>query len=220
MQTIVETVFDLFYLSTVFYLGIQLLRRSGGKRLYVLYGSMALILGFGDTFHLLPRAYALWTKGLPYYVSVLGLGKLITSVTMTFFYVLLYYVWRERYSITGKKELTAGIWGLAIIHILLCFLPKNGWFRANPPVFWGIIRNIPFVLLGTLLIVLLYCSAQQKQDRSFRFLWLTIFLSFAFYIPVVLWAGAVPIIGALMIPKTIAYMWTIWIGYQDLKGVQ
>ena len=35
----------------------------------------------------------------------LGLGKWITSVTMTVFYVLLYYVWRRRYQIVGKRGL-------------------------------------------------------------------------------------------------------------------
>ena len=40
-------------------------------------------------------------------------------------------------------------------------------------------------------------------------MWLTIVLSFGFYIPVVLWADAVPLIGMLMIPKTCAYVWTV-----------
>lgn len=42
-------------------------------------------------------------------------------------------------------------------------------------------------------------------------------LSFAFYIPVVLWAEVNLLIGMLMIPKTCAYVWTVWIGYQDMK---
>ena len=48
-------------------------------------------------------------------------------------------------------------------------------------------------------------------------MWLTIVLSFGFYIPVVLWADAVPIIGMLMIPKTCAYVWTVLIGYKAMK---
>ena len=32
-------------------------------------------------------------------------------------------------------------------------------------------------------------------------LWLTVVLSFACYIPVVLFAGAIPMVGMLMIPK-------------------
>lgn len=47
--------------------------------------------------------------------------------------------------------------------------------------------------------------------------WLTIVLSFAFYIPVVLWADVIPMIGMLMIPKTCAYVWTVLIGYKAMK---
>ena len=47
-------------------------------------------------------------------------------------------------------------------------------------------------------------------------MWLTIVLSFAFYIPVVLWADVVPVIGMLMIPKTCAYVWTVLIGYKAM----
>ena len=48
-------------------------------------------------------------------------------------------------------------------------------------------------------------------------MWLTIVLSFGFYIPVVLWADVVPMIGMLMIPKTCAYVWTVLIGYKAMK---
>ena len=48
-------------------------------------------------------------------------------------------------------------------------------------------------------------------------MWLTIVLSFGFYIPVVLLADIYPLVGMLMIPKTCAYVWTVWIGYSDMK---
>ena len=48
-------------------------------------------------------------------------------------------------------------------------------------------------------------------------MWLTIVLSFGFYIPVVLWADAVPLIGMLMIPKTCASVRTVLIGYSVMK---
>lgn len=46
---------------------------------------------------------------------------------------------------------------------------------------------------------------------------LTILLSFGFYIPVVLWAEIVPMVGMLMIPKTCAYVWVVLIGYWAMK---
>ncbi len=105
MQAIVETLFDTVYLITVITLGVIMIRR-GGNRQYRLFGIMAVVLGLGDSFHLVPRAIALCTTGLENFTTALGIGKLITSVTMTVFYVLLYYVWRNRYQVDGKDGLT------------------------------------------------------------------------------------------------------------------
>ena len=217
MQAVMETLFDTVYLISVITIGIVMIRRCKGERQFRLFGCMAVVLGAGDAFHLVPRALALCTTGLDHYTAALGIGKLITSVTMTIFYVLLYYVWRLRYQVQGRKGLTAAVYGLAGLRILLCLLPQNQWLSAEAPLSWGIYRNIPFALLGLLVILLFYRSAKEQKDRAFRWMWLTIVLSFGFYIPVVLWADAVPMIGMLVIPKTCAYVWTVLIGYSAMK---
>ena len=96
-------------------------------------------------------------------------------------------------------------------------MPQNNWLVTDAPLSWGICRNIPFALMGLIIIVLFYKSAKEKNDKSFRWMWLTIVLSFAFYIPVVLWADVIPMISMLMIPKTCAYVWTVVIGYKAMK---
>ena len=217
MQAIVETLFDGVYLVSVITIGLVMIRGSRGNRQFRLFGLMAVVLGAGDSFHLIPRAIALCTTGLENYTVALGIGKWITSVTMTVFYVLLYYVWRQRYKVQGQAGLTAAVYGLAAVRVALCMMPQNQWLSADAPLSWGIYRNIPFALLGLLVIVLFYRSAKEHNDRAFRFMWLTIVLSFGFYIPVVLWADTVPLIGMLMIPKTCAYVWTVLIGYFAMK---
>lgn len=217
MQAIVETLFDVIYLITVITLGVLMIQGSKGESQFRLFGWMAVVLGVGDSFHLVPRALALCTTGLENYTVPLGLGKWITSVTMTVFYVLLYHVWRQRYAVTGQKGLSAVVYGLAGLRIILCMMPQNQWLSAESPLSWGIYRNIPFALLGLLVIVLFYRSSKEHKDRAFRWMWLTIILSFGFYIPVVLWADAIPLIGMLMIPKTCAYVWTVFIGYRAMK---
>ena len=217
MQAIAETLFDAVYLISVITIGVLIIRGSRGESQFRLFGCMAIVLGAGDSFHLIPRAVALCTTGLENYTVLLGLGKWITSVTMTVFYVLLYYVWRQRYQVKGQNGLTAAVYCLAGIRIALCMMPQNQWLSAAAPLSWGIYRNIPFAMLGLLIIVLFYRSANERGDRAFRWMWLTIVLSFGFYIPVVLWADAVPMIGMLMIPKTCAYVWTVLIGYYAMK---
>ena len=218
MQAIMETAFDAVYLVSVITIGVLMIKGSKGGSQFRLFGLMAVVLGCGDAFHLVPRAYALCTTGLENYAAALGLGKWITSVTMTVFYVLLYYVWRRRYKIEGRRGLTAAVYLLAAVRVGLCMFPQNQWLSPEAPLAWGIYRNIPFALLGLLVIVLFFRSAREHDDKAFRWMWLTIVLSFGFYIPVVLWADAVPLIGMLMIPKTCAYVWTVLIGYQAMKA--
>ena len=217
MQAIGETLFDVIYLVTVITIGIIMMVRSKGIKEYFLFGVMAVTLGCGDAFHLVPRALALCTTGLESYTVWLGAGKWITSVTMTVFYILLYYVWRIRYKVKGSNGTTVAVYALAAIRIALCFFPQNKWLSADAPLSWGIYRNIPFALLGLLIIILFFNNAKKNNDKEYRFMWLTIVLSFGFYIPVVLWADVYPMIGLLMMPKTCAYVWTVIIGYNSMK---
>ena len=217
MQAIVETLFDAVYLISVIAIGIVMIVKSKGNKEYRLFGIMAVVLGAGDSFHLIPRAVALCTTGLENFTVALGTGKFITSITMTVFYIVLYYVWRTRYNVTDSKSVTVLVYVLSALRIILCLFPQNMWLSAVAPLSWGIYRNIPFALLGLLIIVLFYKSAREINDRDFRNMWLTIVLSFGFYIPVVLWADTIPMIGMLMIPKTLAYVWTVLIGYKAMK---
>ena len=83
MQAIFETLFDIVYLVTVITLGILMIRGSRGRQQYLLYGMMAVTLGCGDAFHLVPRAVALCTTGLADYTAALGIGKLVTTGPIT-----------------------------------------------------------------------------------------------------------------------------------------
>ena len=211
-QALAESIFDVLYLAFAVVIGIYLIKKGGKGSLVRSFGIMALVLGAGDSFHLVPRAISLWTTGLEANAVALGIGKLITSITMTIFYLILYYIWRERYQIIGRKPLSIAMWGLTIARIALCAFPQNQWLSYQQPLLWGILRNIPFAIMGILLIILFAQEAKRAGDRVFRHMWLAITLSFAFYIPVVLFAEKIPIIGMLMIPKTLAYVWVVVMG--------
>lgn len=217
MQAIIETLFDSIYLIGVITLGIVMILKSNGSKQYKLFGIMAVVLGLEDSFHLVPRAIALCTTGLQDYTVALGTGKFITSITMTIFYIILYYVWRIRYNVKGKNGITSIIYVLAAIRIAICLFPQNAWLATEAPLSWGIYRNIPFLIMGILIIILFYRSARKNNDLFFKNMWLTIVISFAFYLPVVLFADVIPLIGMLMIPKTCAYVWTVLIGYLSMK---
>ncbi len=205
MPALPESIFDICYLVFAIVSGILLLKKSKGRKYVRIFGIMTLLLGCGDAFHLIPRVLNYWTDGD--YTAALGIGKLVTSITMTLFYILIEYARRDRYKIAGEKGVLASVWILGIIRIALCCFPQNGWTSAEPSLLWGILRNIPFALLGILTVVLWLRSA--KNDKPLKLMWLAVTLSFLFYIPVVLFAQTMPMVGMLMLPKTCMYVWMI-----------
>lgn len=205
MPALPESIFDICYLVFAIVSGVLLLKNSKGRKYVRIFGIMTLLLGCGDALHLVPRVLNYWTDGD--YTAALGIGKLVTSITMTLFYILIEYARRDRYKITGEKGVLASVWILGIIRIALCCFPQNGWTSAEPSLLWGILRNIPFALLGILTVVLWLRSA--KNDKPLKLMWLAVTLSFLFYIPVVLFAQTMPMIGMLMLPKTCMYVWMI-----------
>ncbi len=200
-----ESTFDIFYLVFTIVMGLRILGKrkdSAGKTM----GYAALILGCGDAFHIVPRV-------LNFLVDAdltvwLGVGKLVTSISMTVFYVLLYKLWYKVYKEGENKRLSVLVYILAVLRIVLCLMPQNSWLQNEGSVTWGIIRNVPFVLLGAIVIWMFF--KKRGQIHSFRLVWLYVLLSFFFYIPVAVYTSIVPMLGMLMLPKTICYMFIVW----------
>ena len=201
-----ESTFDIIYLVFASVMGISILKNSKDK-VGKLMGVAILILGGGDAFHLVPRVLNYFVDGD--FNMWLGIGKFITSITMTVFYVFMYYIWLGTYGKAENKTLTFSVYALAAIRIALCLFPQNGWLENESSVVWGIIRNVPFVILGALVIALFF--KDRKQVPSLGFVWLLVTLSFLFYIPVAVFASLLPILGMLMLPKTVCYMILFWV---------
>ena len=203
MQAIMETIFEVIYLGFALFSGIYILLKKKGNTAYILLALAILLLGIGDAFHLVPRMIALNSTGLDNYKVELGLGKLVTSITMTFFYVIMYIFLIARYKKNPPMWLHILYGLLFVIRIVLVALPQNNWY-GDSPYEWNIYRNIPFVLMGIIFIVMsfIYC----KNDRYFKWMWLLVILSFVFYLITALGASYVPMLGLMMLPKTICYM--------------
>lgn len=208
MGKLMEALFCIFYIIFVLIIGTLTTVKGKNNKEFLLYGIMSLVLVFGDSFHLIPRILVAFNPTNDYHVS-LGIGKLITSITMTLFYLIMYCIYSHRYSYKNKILLISMI-SLAVLRIALCLFPQNDWIGAAP-VSWGIYRNIPFTIMGIVMIVLFF---NQRSDKSFKWMWLAITLSYAFYIPVVVWADVSPMIGMLMLPKTCMYIWAVMMGYK------
>lgn len=174
-MAIMESIFDITYLSVVLFLGIRLLLEKSKNAKF--FGVMAIILGVGDSFHLLPKVIShLSYGGFDANVSSLLWGKFITSITMTIFYVMFYryYSAQSKDNDTNKRNI---IYALALIRIILTVLPQNNWGIAQENYMFGIYRNITFAIMGALLI---YWCYKNRDKAGLKNMSLYIFLSFVF----------------------------------------
>ena len=220
MRTVVEVIFNISYLIVVWALVVMMARRPAdvapenqavAKRVMWAFALLAL----GDTGHVGFRVLAYANGGLDANPTLVGLGALATAITVTFFYALMVDVWRLRFH--KKLDWFAySLLGAAVIRLILMALPQNEWGNVVPPQPFGIYRNLPLVVQGLGVMILILRDAAATRDRTFLWIGAMIFVSYAFYTPVILWVQQSPILGMLMIPKTLAYVAIAVIAYREL----
>lgn len=197
---LIEAVFCILYLLFAFTAAVIFLFRKD-----MLCSIMTFFLAGGDAFHLVPRIRIALRGPGPHDKKDLGLGNLVSSITMTLFYVFLYLVMKEKYpAVLVPSFIFPLILIMAIVRICLCLFPQNDWFRKQDKEnSWHIYRNIPFIIIGIFTIYYLaFCYRQYLMA-------VLVLLSFIFYMGTVLFARKNPKTGMLMMPKTICYIWLI-----------
>lgn len=202
-----ELFFDSMYLIFVLFLGIRilLLRKPNSG----LIGAMTLLLGLGDSFHLIPRIVAQATvDGFEVNAAGLFLGTRISAMTMSLFYLLFYYYIRREMKKTNRAL-------DILMPVLILIRTVTVILSFNRAASMDLISNAPFVLMGIIDIALLY---RERANKNFGKLYVFVFFSFLFYVPVVLFKNTYPTIGMLMIPKTVMYVLIVWKLYGNLKG--
>ncbi len=212
MPQIGEAIFSIAYLVFDLIAAILFFVNANGRQAIFLFGILTLVLGGGDAFHLVPRIIRAFRGDSPKNQWWTGFGLLVSSITMTLFYVLLFYVWIAVFpEISYPAPLLLLTWVSAVLRIALCLFPQNNWFRPEGNPKWGIYRNLPFAVTGLCLVILFLLSGNAGGYGLWQ-MSIAIVISFACYFPVVLWGKKKPMVGMLMIPKTIAYVWMISLG--------
>lgn len=220
LRTMVEIGFNILYLIVIWAMVILMTRRLGGvdkKHHHVanLFRWAFLLLALGDTGHVGFRVLAYALGGLEQNGPLVGLGALATSVTVTLFYVLMLYIWKERYHASfGWFEYL--LLGAVPVRFVVMAFPQNEWGSIVTPAFWGPLRNIFLMILGLGVLFLILRDALKAKDRLFRWIAYCIFFSYLFYIPVIFFVREFPLVGMLMIPKTIMYVAIAVLAYYGL----
>jgi hypothetical protein len=144
-----------------------------------------------------------------------GVGALATAITVTFFYVVMLYIWKERFNAKfGWLEYT--LLASVPVRMIVMAFPQNDWGNTVVPVFWSLLRNLFLVILGVGVLFLYLRDSSKTGDTLFRTIGICVFFSFLFYTPVILFSRIYPLIGMLMIPKTIMYVAIQFLAYRSL----
>ncbi len=212
MPDLMESIFEICYLAFDLIASIIFFLCANGNQLFILYGCLALVLGLGDAFHLVPRVIRA-LKGADDRVNYwLGRGLQISSITMTIFYVMYIYIWQLTFpDLKAPLWITALIWVTALIRIIICLFPQNNWINGNSNRNLSLARNLVFLLTG-IGVIILYVISGDTNGYHLYLMVPAIIISFACYFPVTLWSKKNPKIGMLMLPKTCAYIWMICMG--------
>jgi hypothetical protein len=217
MRLIPEVSFNIFYLIFIWALVYKMYRKTryrsdSDRGVGYLLRLGFLVLAIGDTGHVGFRLWAYALGSVDSSVNIIGMnlpligsGALSTAILVTVFYLLMVEAERRRFNQSWNPiYILLMLTGLA--RFIVMALPGNEWGNAVPPAEMSLYRNIPLTVLGLGLGILMLVHARRKGDRVFTYLSVLIFISYAFYIPVILFVQKVPMIGMLMIPKTIAYL--------------
>lgn len=201
-----EIFFDGLYLSLVIFLGIRMLliNHEDSKTL----GAMTLLLGLGDSFHLVPRIIGnVMDNGFIVNSTSLFIGTRVSSITMSIFYLLFYFYIKKTKDLKNKG-LDLTMLCLFVARLVTVFMS----FKSDAKM--DLISNLPFVIMGVIDIVLLF---KNRNLKAFKGLYIYVFFSFLFYIPVVLFKKSYPSVGMLMMPKTVMYVLIVLKLYKNLQ---
>ena len=169
---------------------------------------LTLLLLVGDSFHLVPRIMVNLRGSISQQGFFLGLGNLISSITMTLFYNILIRVGDSMEYHAGTESQTAAynlwveqaiLW-LTVIRIILLLFPQNRWFSSEGSVKWAWIRILPFVLIGILTIIgylRVISHAMNYGTGIYIQIILAVILSFLTYLPVAVYGKLRPKLGML-----------------------
>ncbi len=207
---IMEISFNILYLVTIWaFVVIMFIRRKSvdtGNKIAFRFLLAFFLLALGDTGHVGFRVIAYALGGLESNALLVGLGALSTGITVGIFYMIIADIWRVQFQKSIKNIWYIILLVAGIARLGLFFFPQNLWGSVVPPADWGLYRNIPLVIQGLGVAILILIDSIKTNNKIYRNISICIFVSYVFYIPVILFVRTIPLIGMLMIPKTVAYV--------------
>ena len=209
-QVMMETTFNVIYLIYICVIVVLMSKNmkkvtqkelATAKRIRLAF----LALFIGDLGHVGARLIALFSGDVDLNYAVLGIGTLVESVGLIFLFMIYTDAWRIHFD-HQKSLLFKVLVGVGIVGLIIFIFPQNQWTAPTAPYEWQVIRNIPWVLQGIALSILIFRDARAADDKQLVRIGIYIFVSFFFYTPVLFFGELAPMLGMLMIIGTVIYM--------------
>jgi hypothetical protein len=164
-----------------------------------------LALFIGDLGHVGARLITFFSGEIELNYTILGIGTLFEMVGLIFLFMIYTDAWRIHFD-HAKNILFYVLIGFGVVGLIIFVFPQNQWTAQSAPYEWLVIRNIPWMIQGIALSILLFKDAKAANDKKLVRIGIYIFISYFFYMPVVFFGALVPMLGMLMIFGTIVYM--------------
>ncbi len=164
-----------------------------------------LALFIGDLGHVGARLITFFSGEIELNYTILGIGTLFEMVGLIFLFMIYTDAWRVHFD-HAKNILFYVLIGIGVVGLIIFVFPQNQWTAQSAPYEWLVIRNIPWMIQGIALSILLFKDAKAANDKKLVRIGIYIFISYFFYMPVVFFGALVPMLGMLMIFGTIIYM--------------
>ena len=209
-QVMMETTFNVIYLIYICIIVILMSKNMSkvsqeevatAKRIRLAF----LSLFIGDLGHVGARLIALFSGDMELNYTVLGIGTLFEMVGLIFVFMFFTDAWRVHFK-HQKSLLFKVLIGVGIVGLIIFIFPQNQWTAQTAPYEMQVIRNIPWVVQGILLSILIFRDAKAASDKKLIRIGIYIFVSFFFYTPVLFFGELAPMLGMLMIIGTVIYM--------------
>ena len=169
----------------------------------ILFAFISLLIG--DFGHVGARLIILFSKNNSINLALFGIGVLFEMIGLTFLFIFYTNAWRIHFN-RPNDVLFKFLIGIGIVGLIIFTFPQNHWITDSPSYEWVVIRNVPWLIQGIIIAILIIRDAKAVHDPHLTKIGFLILISLFFYCPVIFFGHIEPRLGILMIPGTFIFM--------------
>ena len=184
--------------------------RQEGKGARTLAAAVFVLLT-GEAYRLIPRVVSAISPRSPL-PDAAGIGRVLSYITTASFLLILDLYRQQRAGRAADKEGQRRESALLVIFCLIMAVSLvrfNGWISGAGEYFWLVVRALLLTALGILTMILWLPTI--RENRALRHMPAAVGLTLAFYLPCAVLEQMMPELSVLMIFRTAALIWLIWI---------